>query len=125
MNVFLDSCLQKKLDHWCEHLGIDDNIIIPTEHPDCNNRKFARLDGSTWRCFAYLTDNEIKACVSDTGELTGCHAGDNSNSPYGEYCTRDNEIRTSIAEGCQDESNFTLINFVSGCYNVTMLQLFV
>ena len=107
------------MDHWCEHLGTDDNIVIPTEHPDCNNRNYARLDGSTWRCFASLTDNVIKACVSDTGELTGCQTGDNAN---GEYCTRDDELRAGIAEGCQVEGNYTLITFVYGFNNVTMFQ---
>ena len=57
--------------------------------------------------------------MSDTGELTGCQTGDNAN---GEYCTRDDELRAGIAEGCQVEGNYTLITFVYGCNNVTMFQ---
>ena len=86
------------MNNWCQNLGTDDNVVIETEHPDCNDLRYARLDGSTWHCFFNITDTVAEACVTDTGRLINCYSGDFSE----DKCTRDAQLKAHIAEGCLD-----------------------
>ena len=93
--------LQNQLDTWCQNLGTDDNVVIPGEHADCNDRRFARHDGQVWRCWTdVVSDTSIESCVSDDKTMVKC----GSRGTGGRYCTRNDEILKLIHDFTTDET---------------------
>jgi len=93
-NDYANQCVQQTMDNWCRNLGTDDDVEIDGEHSDCNDRMYARFDGTNWRCWDSLSDNVQKACISDNGELFECKSG------TGGKCTRHHELSMLIDRGC-------------------------
>ena len=82
------------MDWFCDHLGTDDEHFVETENPDCNDRRYARFDGSRWRCWTDLLEETSLACVDDDGQLRMCASPDTS----GGRCTRNDPLTAMIAD---------------------------
>ena len=42
-NIMID-CMQKRLDKYCENIGVKDGVVLDSEHADCENMNYARYD---------------------------------------------------------------------------------
>ena len=69
-------------------MGTDDDVIVASDDPDCNDVRFARHDGQVWRCWTnVVTDTSIDSCVSDDKTMVKC-----GTRGTGGRCTRNEEI---------------------------------
>ena len=90
-----DSCLQLKLNAYCQFL---------VKEGQCANFDYARYDtgASKWRCYETLDTATGKHCVDPTGTRIECekYADDSAK------CTSNQPMLDIIANGC-DESTTT------------------
>ena len=102
--------LQNHLDTWCKHLGTDDDVVIPGENANCNDRRYARHDGQAWRCWSdVVADTSISSCISDDKTMVKC-----GTRGTGERCSRNNEILKLISD---------YIATGKECLNINILRL--
>ena len=63
-NIMID-CMQKRLDKYCENIGVKDGVVLDSEHADCENMNYARYDADTdsWKCFERVRQNSTVMTV--------------------------------------------------------------
>ena len=98
--------LQNQLDTWCQNLGTDDDVVIPGENADCNDKRYARHDGERWRCWTdVVLDANSYSCVSDDKSLVKC-----GSKGSGDRCTRNDEILKLIHDFTSDKIGKECLN---------------
>ena len=74
MDATVSNCLQDELDEVCRTLeGVED----PEDNISCRNQRYARFDGSLWRCYSNLRGKQRKtlSCVDEFEALILCQEG--------------------------------------------------
>ena len=86
------------MDEYCRNLGVTDDVLVWGESETCENRNYARFDGSTWSCHRSVSASTSTSCVDNNGDVVvDCAAADTvTDNADGEAACASNTVANEL-----------------------------